>query len=948
MDIQPLLGNFSRKNRISLGLLLVAGQLIFSPVLHAQSDQTKSASAYYEDAIERYNTKAYDEAVIQLKNALQENPKLLPAMVLLGRAYLETGNAGAAETALNDALTAGADPSLVAVPLAKTYLLQLKHDLLLAQNVSSRLPTKVRAELHALRARTAMEISAREKLEKELALAEKLNPTNANLLALKVTLALKGNNLDLADSLTKTMLKHHPRHVETWQSIASVKHLQGDTSGALESYSKVIAIDPGNASARIARIGLLLDLDRDDETTADFEALSKVGTTGPRVNYLRSIKLAKAGDEHGSRQALNDVISVIDTLGPELVNRNPQLLVTAGNANHSLKNLESARFYFETYRELGGRELLPMIALANIYLAQNEHHEAIGILEDIASALPNNLGILSMLAEAYQGSGDSDRAIALLERVTSIVNEDPQLETQLALSRIQAGYKEQGVRELKNVFGKGENRAFAGFPLAITLLHSGAFDEAISVASKLSDGEPDNLNYKNLIGIAQVGKGDLAGAKSTFTEMLTLNPDHLPTLINLAKIERHRRNFDLAVTVLQDLLKTHPNNPQVLVELSRLEKARSDLPSALRWAKNASQISNKFAVQKHLIQLLVEMNQSEEALKIALNLDSLLPDNYQVKKLLVQTQLAAGQQDQAKSLLREMASDAQFNSEKLVEIAEMQAYSGDLENAGYTLFKAIQGTPEHFRAQSLLADIELRLNRLEEAFERADLLKQRYPSSNVGYRIAGDVLVRRDEYSKAIKQYQAGIERAADSQLTIKLYIAHRNNRDLPAAEKSLRSWLESNQDDLFARNALAEFYLGTNAYRKAETEYKLLVAARPEDPLILNNMANLYDKLNQPEQAMKFAKSALSLAPHNPLINDTLGWLLIKSENYQEGIGYLREALTRAADNSEIRYHLAVALHQLNRDEEAVMELTHALAEKQPFEGRGSAEALLLELKRN
>ena len=86
----------------------------------------------------------------------------------------------------------------------------------------------------------------------------------------------------------------------------------------------------------------------------------------------------------------------------------------------------------------------------------------------------------------------------------------------------------------------------------------------------------------------------------------------------------------------------------------------------------------------------------------------------------------------------------------------------------------------------------------------------------------------------------------------------------------------------------------------------------------------------------------AQALAPQQPQINDTLGWILVKNAQPGEGLPYLREAVARQSDDPTLRYHLAVALHDLGRQSEAVKELTAALRQAGEFDGRDEAMALL------
>ena len=68
------------------GTLLAASMLGFCVVSHAADSR---ATKYYEDALSRYEKKDIDGAIIQLKNALQIEPKQVPALVLLGKALLK-------------------------------------------------------------------------------------------------------------------------------------------------------------------------------------------------------------------------------------------------------------------------------------------------------------------------------------------------------------------------------------------------------------------------------------------------------------------------------------------------------------------------------------------------------------------------------------------------------------------------------------------------------------------------------------------------------------------------------------------------------------------------------------------------------------------------------------------------------------------------------------------
>lgn len=81
-----------------LAISLLLASLAGSPRL-ALADKAKAAD-YYEDAVMLLNKGEPKSAIIQLKNALQQDPDLLPAYVLSGKAYLADGDAASAEESL--------------------------------------------------------------------------------------------------------------------------------------------------------------------------------------------------------------------------------------------------------------------------------------------------------------------------------------------------------------------------------------------------------------------------------------------------------------------------------------------------------------------------------------------------------------------------------------------------------------------------------------------------------------------------------------------------------------------------------------------------------------------------------------------------------------------------------------------------------------------------------
>ena len=110
------------------------------------------ASRFYEDALARYDRNDVNGAIIQLKNALQKDPGMLAANVLMGKALLKNGDAQGAEITFTKALKLGVDRAELLVPMAQAYLAQGKYETLLERiTPEGLLPRQTQIEILILR-----------------------------------------------------------------------------------------------------------------------------------------------------------------------------------------------------------------------------------------------------------------------------------------------------------------------------------------------------------------------------------------------------------------------------------------------------------------------------------------------------------------------------------------------------------------------------------------------------------------------------------------------------------------------------------------------------------------------------------------------------------------------------------------------------------------------------
>lgn len=930
----------------ALALFLALG---LTTPLFAKVDQAKGESGeFYEDAVKRFTAKDYDGALIQLKNALEQDPKMLAAMALMGETYVAAGKGPAAETALKEAAKAGADPSLTAIPLAKALVIQFKQAELVEQPLPVGLPMLKRVELLELKASAAIELNDRKSLKNILSQIDAIDPNSIPALSIKSTLALQERNFDEAERHLETAMSLAPDSPLVWITRASLNHVRDNHEDALRDYAKVVELDPANVASRLARIGLLLDLNRDAETSADFDYLNTHYPNDPRFKFLKAVRQKRAGDNDAAQATLTELAALIEFIGKEIVHRNLQLLMMAGIANYNLGKSEVARGYLEEYVKQAGGEIETRKMLANLRLQKRNFSGAAKLLLSTIETYGESTELLILLAQAYSGDGQHARATAALERATLLRPGDPMVETKLALSRARKGRVDDAMAELASVFQKGGPGNLAGLPLAILHMQRSEYAPAAEIASQLLRASPDNLTLLNLLGVAQVGLGKLTEARLQFDRALALDDSYTPALLNLGKLDRREGHFAAAEQRFNELLGKNQQDPRAMLELARTYAAKGDRKAALKWAREAVGADpGSFEIAKTLIDLYIADGDIESAKSLAWEQGNKYPNNLFVLQTQADILSATQKKDELRPLLKRMVDTAEFNLDWLLPLAEQQISAGFPNDAQYTLFKAVQERPDSIPARARLAEVEIGLRNFDAAATLATRLTEEYPQYSAGFVLLGDVAAAGDKPADAVAQYQHARQLSGgDRPETVwKHHLALRRAGDQASAEAVLTAWLEEHPRDLWAIGAAGEQAMAEGKFALAKSRFEEFLTLQPDHPSVLNNLANVLALQGDLRAALKTSQRALELAPKNPVFSDTLGWILVKLDRTDEGLRYLRDARTRASTLPEIRYHLAVALQRQGRNGEALTELRDALESGQDFDEKPDAQRLQREL---
>lgn len=913
----------------------------------AHADSAK-ASRYYEDALKRFERQDIDGAVIQLKNALQQDARMLTVHVLLGKALLMRSEAAAAEIEFNEALSQGINRAEVAVPLAQALVAQGKQPdvFKLPALLPDGLPDNIRKSLLLVRAAAASDLGDPARAQAQIDLARAIPPDNADTWLAEVPLRLRARQFDKALAAADQALRLAPGNGEALYQRASVPHVQGRLDEALKGYERAIAADPRHLEAQLARAGLLIDLNRDADASAQIQSALKLAPNEPRALYLTAVLAERRGDAAAAKAGLKAVTAELDPVPIEFIRFRPQALMLNGLAHFGLGEMEKAKPYLEYAQRQSPNSPLSKL-LAQVYVAEPNLDRAGEVLEAYVRAYPGDGQALVMLATLQMAQGRHARAATLMQEALK-TRDAPEFRTALGLSLLRGGQSGDAIGELEKAFQRDPRQSYAGLALISLYLRGGQAPKAVAIGEKLVKQEPANPTAWIQLAVARKAANNLPGAREAYQKAAQLDAALPEAQVGLARVDISERKFDAAQARLAAMIKADEKNADALYEMALLSEARGQMDEVPRWLAKATDVSTgrNTRADQALVAWLLKRGQPAPALEAAKKLLGKAPDDPQTLITYAQAQLANRDVNGARATLTNAARRSGFGADPLAQIAGLQLDARDLAGAAYSLDKALQTAPQHVGALALSSTVSLQQGNVAQAEKQARQVIQLRPQLALGYSLLADVAQARKQPAQAIE----ALRKAHDLQPTSGSLLAlmralGRQDPGGKAAQDLAERWLKTRPNDLAAWKALGDAQARAGAFPAARRSYEAALKLKADDVEALNNLASTMIRQGDPASAATVAERALALDPRNAAVIDTAGWAYHLAGNGDRALQLLRDARLREPGSPDIRYHLAAALAKAGRKGEAKEELDVALRST-AFESHKDAQALSVTLR--
>jgi len=874
-------------------------------------------------------------AVIQLKNLLQSAPDNADARVLLGEAYLKLGDGASAAKELEKARDLKVPRERWIVSLARAYLLQNQPRMVMERIESDeQLSTSVRAQLEALRGMAGIALDDAEKARERFSAALQLDPDSSEALLGLAMLEARQKQFKQAANYANQALAKDPNNSLAWTMLGETRRLEGDQQGAVDAFSRAIALQPMEMRARIGRATAYIALAKLAEAQNDVDEVRKVAGDLPLALYLHAVIAFQNNKLQEAEDALVRVQNAIPGHPPS------QLLL--GAIAYQLGKLEAAENNLSKYVTAVPEHLPAAKLLAATRLKMGRAGEAIDLLKKWADKEQSDPQLLAMLGSAYLKNKQYDQGTDYLSRAAELAPNIAAVRAQLGLGRIAAGQMDQAVVDLKSAVDLDPALMQADVMLTLALIQQKKYDEAIAVANKLKSKLADDPMPDNLLGAAYMAKGEADEARKHWRGALAIKPDYATAALNLAKLSLSQNKPDDAIKEYEHVLQRDPKNLPAFLGLAQIAEQRKDYAKMARLLEDARDKNPKAPEPAIMLtRYYLAQGKGLQALDIARETERNNPANPIALQNLGLAQLALDQGANAVASFKKLVGRFPENAEFHHQLAQALFKAGDRRAAIGEWDESLKRVPDFIPALLAKAELALQDKQFGDALKIADGIKVKYPKSPLGFQVEGDVWFAQEQFGKALGAYEKAYQSAPSAFLARRLFQVRHKLGDDPAAFDGMRKWLESAQNDSDSWLMLAMGYQESARLKEAAAAYEKAYELKPENALIQNNLAWIYQELGD-KKALSLAEKISIGADSNPEVVDTVGWIFLQNGKEDKGLVLLQQAAVHAPHIVQVRLHLAEALIKTGRKDEARKELERLLREEKDFPEKGRAEALL------
>ena len=333
-------------------------------------NQAKTADEFIKSAQSHRAAGAISAAIIDLKNALQQEPKNTSARLLLGQYYLDLPDPVSAEAELLRARQDGAGNPSVAYPLARAELQMGRPERALHEaDLSDEVPPALGASLMAVKADAYLALGQAANANQALDAGAKLDERSVDILAAMARYALLKGDVATARQRLAEAEKQDPKSAALLDLEGGIDFTQQDFAASVDAYKRLLAMAPWSLTARLGLARAQIADRHPQDAVANLAVVLKAVPNALAGNYLRALAAYQEKDYATAQTHIQRALNASKDSAPTLL--------LAGATSYALRQYEQANAYLSQYIYLVPQNVQARKLLASAQLALGRSADAV-------------------------------------------------------------------------------------------------------------------------------------------------------------------------------------------------------------------------------------------------------------------------------------------------------------------------------------------------------------------------------------------------------------------------------------------------------------------------------------------------------------------------------------------------------------------------------------------
>lgn len=778
------------------------------------SNHNLSKQQYYERGVSFLESGNSNGAIISFKKAIENDQSYFEARYQLALAYISLGKYESAEKELLKVLRLNPSFNEARLSLAKTYVESGKIDDAL-KRIQTYLGSKEdNPEAYELAAAAYIAKKNYPEAEEKIHKSFNISPERISSKILRAEIYMETERTSQAEMLIEEILKVDEANVKALYLLTKIRQKKGDVAGTTAAYRKIIEINPRDVKMQF-ELGLIYIQNKDIEKAREIAGqLINSHAKRPEGPYLMGLiywherKISEAivslqksvqnatlpgayyylGLCHLSKgnleQATSEFQRVID-LKPEMVQ--PRLLLAITH----LKGGRTADAEKETKRvlDIDDQNAFAHNLLGSVYLALDKNDLA---MEEFDRAIELNPGLVD--AHIKKGafsllSGDTGKAEREFESAVEIAPD--LLNSRIILARYyirDKRFKEaintlkEGIQEkpddaiLYNIIGMaylGKNdmsnavnnfeKAIASNPkfflpyfnLALLYISEDKKEEAIKEYKKVLDIDNDNVSA--LLMMAKIMEIDKKDQDALLYYEKAKRLGDPKAYLSLAEYYHRNNEGEKAMNVIEEALRTNPEDAAAMDMKGRILLANKDYKSALSVYKNLSKSAPEIG-KKRMADIYGVMGDFNSAIKELKWLLAGRSDRIEIQRKIVNLYIMKKDFVEAEKYAREIISSDLESDKGYLILASVYIAEGKYLKALNSLKTAETLNPDNLGTKVALGKTFMALKDFQKAMSIFQEIEKTHPHYAPGYFLQASALEMMNNKKEAVKKHKKALD----------------------------------------------------------------------------------------------------------------------------------------------------------------------------------------------